>query len=53
MYTKYKIHPLNSFWGEEFWMFFFFQNFAHYGAPETNQNKGLGQNLQETSNTTQ
>ena len=33
--------------------FFFFQNFALYGAPATNQNKGIGQNSQETSNTTQ
>ena len=33
--------------------FFFSQNFALYGAPATNQNKGLGQNSQETSNTTQ
>ena len=31
----------------------FFQNFALYGAPATNQNKGLGQTSQETSNTTQ
>ena len=31
----------------------FSQNFALYGAPATNQNKGLGQNSQETSNTSQ
>ena len=34
-------------------LFFFSQKFARYGAPATNQNKGLGQNSQETSNTTQ
>ena len=54
MYTKYKIHHLTVSEENIFECFlFFFQNFALCGAPATNQNKGLGQNSQETSNTTQ
>ena len=43
MYTKYRLHPLDSFLEEDF-----FRNFALYGAPATNQNKGLGQKSHET-----
>ena len=46
MYKKYRLHPLDSFWEEDFLNVF--PNFALYGAPATNQNEGLGQKSHET-----